>query len=289
MILIPPANGGSACPALVEQRDCNPQPCAVDCRVSEWTAWSACSKTCGGGEQSRSRRVITPASSGGASCPPLAETRPCNTNPVNACGGCGTLGTAPGAACGGCGMMVCDGTNNTTCRDPARTCMSLAATCGTPADGCGGQLDCGACADALTACGDGFTCACGKPTALYSPAGDLQKDRRAASPDRQWYATAAGVFTAGGQLVAPLDGAKAFDWHPTMSGRFAVMHHFSPPDPLALISVHQIGDPGRPVPVARATADQWFHAMAWQHDEKLALGAAAGGGCATVTTVRPTP
>jgi hypothetical protein len=273
---------------LVEHRDCNRQACAVDCQVGEWTAWSACSRVCGSGEQSRTRLVTRAAASGGAPCPARAETRPCNTQPANACGGCAALVARPGAECGGCGKVVCDGADRTTCQDPARTCRALGASCGTPADGCGGQLDCGACADALTACGPGFSCTCGKPTALYSPAGDLQKGKRAVSPDGQWYATAEGVFSAAGQLVTALPDVKAFDWHPAQAGRFAVMHHFAPPDALAVITVVQIDGASRPAPVARATADRWFHAMAWQNGDKLALGG-ADGGCTTVTAVQPAP
>ncbi|SDZ90734.1 hypothetical protein SAMN05443667_101246 [Flavobacterium gillisiae] len=46
----------------------------VDCIVSAWSDWSACSLS---GFQSRNRTVITPASNGGAYCPVLYETRAC--------------------------------------------------------------------------------------------------------------------------------------------------------------------------------------------------------------------
>ncbi len=32
-VVIAPANGGAPCPHLVEQTNCNDQPCAVDCQV----------------------------------------------------------------------------------------------------------------------------------------------------------------------------------------------------------------------------------------------------------------
>jgi hypothetical protein len=83
-IITQAANGGTPCPInLVEEQSCNTQPCATDCVVSEWSAWSACTATCGGGEQTRTRTIITPASGGGA-CPPLTETRPCNQQPCAA-------------------------------------------------------------------------------------------------------------------------------------------------------------------------------------------------------------
>lgn len=51
----------------------------VDCSVTEWTEWSACSAECGGGEQTRDRSVIIDAVGGGAACPSLQETQSCNT------------------------------------------------------------------------------------------------------------------------------------------------------------------------------------------------------------------
>lgn len=50
-----------------------------DCRVSEWSAWSACSKSCGIGEMQRRREVLKHARRGGRLCPPLVETKWCGS------------------------------------------------------------------------------------------------------------------------------------------------------------------------------------------------------------------
>ena len=45
-----------------------------------WNQWGACSKKCGGGQQSRTRPKVKQAS-GGGSCPGAGvETQPCNTH-----------------------------------------------------------------------------------------------------------------------------------------------------------------------------------------------------------------
>ena len=74
-----PSNGGAVCGALTATQACNTQPCPVDCAVSAWSAWSACSKPCGTGAQTRSRSVTQLPSGGGAACPGLSATQMCNT------------------------------------------------------------------------------------------------------------------------------------------------------------------------------------------------------------------
>jgi len=50
--------------------------------VSPWSAWTSCSvPECGGGTQRASRYVTTPPNHGGAPCPPLRVSQPCNTQP----------------------------------------------------------------------------------------------------------------------------------------------------------------------------------------------------------------
>ncbi|XP_071493790.1 thrombospondin type-1 domain-containing protein 7A-like [Diadema antillarum] len=64
----------SAKPATVQE--CI-TPCAQDCIVTQFSPWSRCSRSCGNGTQTRTRRVVIPPSNGGGACPPLSETKPC--------------------------------------------------------------------------------------------------------------------------------------------------------------------------------------------------------------------
>jgi hypothetical protein len=80
-VLVPAANGGAACGVLEESENCNTQPCPVDCVVSDWSEWSTCTATCGGGMQTRTRTVLVPAQFGGAPCGSLSESRACNEQP----------------------------------------------------------------------------------------------------------------------------------------------------------------------------------------------------------------
>ncbi|DAZ96645.1 TPA: hypothetical protein N0F65_005824 [Lagenidium giganteum] len=66
-----PMGAGKACPALQETVKCSK---AVDCVVSDWSAYAKCDAY---GKQTRTRTVVTPASNGGKACPPLTETTPC--------------------------------------------------------------------------------------------------------------------------------------------------------------------------------------------------------------------
>ncbi|KAG5890356.1 hypothetical protein JTB14_015759 [Gonioctena quinquepunctata] len=50
-----------------------------DCRVSTWSEWSTCSKSCGIGEMQRRREVLKHARRGGRLCPPLVETKWCGS------------------------------------------------------------------------------------------------------------------------------------------------------------------------------------------------------------------
>lgn len=80
VIVTSPANGGTLCPVLDDERRCNTQGCTpVDCVVSGWGAFGECSKKCGGGTQARTRAITTEPEHDGGPCPALTEERPCNT------------------------------------------------------------------------------------------------------------------------------------------------------------------------------------------------------------------
>ena len=52
----------------------------VSCVWGMWDDWSNCSRTCGGGTQSRSRRVVTHEENGGTACSgPSSQSQVCNT------------------------------------------------------------------------------------------------------------------------------------------------------------------------------------------------------------------
>ena len=73
----PSAGGGRECPELSESEECGTSPCSVDCRVSQWSSWSTCSASCGGGRRSRERTVATSPALGGRECPELTDTEEC--------------------------------------------------------------------------------------------------------------------------------------------------------------------------------------------------------------------
>ena len=77
-----PQHSGNACPAnSVETKACNTNPCPVDCGYN-WSNWSDCTETCGGGTQERTLTIHTQPQHGGNTCPANSvETKACNTNP----------------------------------------------------------------------------------------------------------------------------------------------------------------------------------------------------------------
>lgn len=62
-----------------QQHQQRQRPHRRDCRVSHWSEWSECNKTCGIGEMHRYRRIIKHPKRGGRSCPPLKESKWCGT------------------------------------------------------------------------------------------------------------------------------------------------------------------------------------------------------------------
>lgn len=82
-VVQPSKNGGAECEGSIRQiHPCNMQACgkATDCEWGAWTDWSACSRQCGGGEQSRYRHITSVPKDGGKPCDKLdnVEVRSCN-------------------------------------------------------------------------------------------------------------------------------------------------------------------------------------------------------------------
>lgn len=74
---------------------------AVNCRVNNWSSWTSCSRSCGGGQASRTRQKTVTESCGGGCAYHLKETRTCNTNccPVHCSYSWGSW-----SICSGCGV-----------------------------------------------------------------------------------------------------------------------------------------------------------------------------------------
>jgi len=67
---------------LVEVAPCDPEP--IECLMSDWTDWTDCTRTCGGGYQEKHRLVKVLPQFGAPDCPPhLAYTRPCGEEPCS--------------------------------------------------------------------------------------------------------------------------------------------------------------------------------------------------------------
>lgn len=69
---------GAPCPPLNRTVECGVVPCPVDCEMGQWSAWSDCSKNCGGGEQYRVRSTTRNGMYGGKVCGQPSERRACN-------------------------------------------------------------------------------------------------------------------------------------------------------------------------------------------------------------------
>merc|ERR1712046_571905 len=81
-VVQPSINGGACEQSLKQTKKCNMQPCVKrPCLMGQWELFSDCSKSCGSGTQSRTRRVILEPQHGGTECPSRKETRICNTQP----------------------------------------------------------------------------------------------------------------------------------------------------------------------------------------------------------------
>ena len=127
--------GGKECSGSDSQtKMCDAKCCPVDCRWGDWGQFGACSASCGGGKQSRKRKIAVPAKCGGTPC--TGETldwRECNNEccPVNCRWGSWSKFDSCSVTCGGgnqtrsreievpesCGGSGCEGetTESRTC------------------------------------------------------------------------------------------------------------------------------------------------------------------------------
>jgi len=86
-----PANGGSQCSGSDTQTvSCSTNTCPVNGGWGNYGSWSGCSKTCGGGEKTRTRKCDNPEPAhGGSQCEgsdtqkTSCNTHQCSPNPVN--------------------------------------------------------------------------------------------------------------------------------------------------------------------------------------------------------------
>ncbi|XP_066931095.1 properdin-like isoform X1 [Clytia hemisphaerica] len=136
-----PAHGGAECEGPAEdERACNTQACPVNGKYGAWSAYSQCSKSCGGGKQKKTRKCDSPAPAhGGAACEgPAEDERACNTNgcPVNGkWGSYGSYGSCS-KTCGGGSKSRSRSCNNPAPKNGGSQCSGSAtqsATCNTQA------------------------------------------------------------------------------------------------------------------------------------------------------------
>ena len=74
-----PNEYGMACPPLERQKKCKQIKCPVNCVMSEWSAFSKCTKECEGGVKVRTRSILTKAKNGGEGCDTVQEGVGCNS------------------------------------------------------------------------------------------------------------------------------------------------------------------------------------------------------------------
>lgn len=180
-----PSNGGDACPTEVQQSEqCSTGPCvdAVDCLPGPWSAYSACTVTCGGGTQLRSRQVLVAGSRGGADCPALVQSQACNSHSCDTqqpqCSNCVGSSSGPCHYQGSCVAYEAGTTNcpsgTVPCEDPSIPFADCAVSPWTTWGAC--PIACGAAsvkwrtrAPLVSRLGAGKSC----PTLLQSaPCGD---------------------------------------------------------------------------------------------------------------------
>jgi hypothetical protein len=110
----------------------------MNCKVSEWSAWSECSEVCADGIQTRTRSILRNPVGDGLACPALEESRECNT--CNPCKGvtCQNDGVCVRGTCmcvGGWRGAFCDAPSVSNTRH-----VVVASSWGACTQSCGGGI-----------------------------------------------------------------------------------------------------------------------------------------------------
>ncbi|XP_036410900.1 SCO-spondin [Megalops cyprinoides] len=75
------SEGGPPCTETVQDEPCVLPSCPAGCVLSEWSSWSECSASCGGGLSVRNKTILQHPQPGGEDCPPpLEQHTACNTH-----------------------------------------------------------------------------------------------------------------------------------------------------------------------------------------------------------------
>eukprot|EP00928_Gymnodinium_smaydae_P057485 TRINITY_DN4071_c0_g3_i1.p1 TRINITY_DN4071_c0_g3~~TRINITY_DN4071_c0_g3_i1.p1 ORF type:complete len:654 (+),score=148.39 TRINITY_DN4071_c0_g3_i1:140-1963(+) len=64
-VVVKPRYNGDSCTQTTEAQSCNMHACDADCVLSDWSAWSDCSKMCGGGTSFRRKYIMEKATGAG--------------------------------------------------------------------------------------------------------------------------------------------------------------------------------------------------------------------------------
>uniref|UniRef100_A0A7M5XD32 SUEL-type lectin domain-containing protein n=1 Tax=Clytia hemisphaerica TaxID=252671 RepID=A0A7M5XD32_9CNID len=127
----PQKYGGKDCLGrATENRTCNSQNCPVNGRYGNWTSFRSCTKSCGGGSQSRSRSCNNPAPKyGGKACVGSAtDSRACNTQNCPIDGKWGAYGAYSKCSkdCGGGSQSRSRSCNNPAPKYGGKACVGSA-------------------------------------------------------------------------------------------------------------------------------------------------------------------
>lgn len=169
----PASSGGRPCGAgtgdlfvpLKETKSCG--PAHTDCRVSAWSGWDACDRTCGPGQQQRHRQVQQYPLDGGLPCPvSLRELRACEVSQCDAVN-CQVTSWGEWGVCSvdcGAGQQTRDRQIDRPAVGEGTRCdYSLSETRACSDDGGGSMPNCGVvnCVWGSWTAWSGCTCSCG--------------------------------------------------------------------------------------------------------------------------------